>query len=1083
MRHISRAGRVLVAAAIIGLAPSASADWPQARHDRARTGQATGRSDIRQPVAYWRRYLGGSLEAAALLLADVNGDGASEVLMISGGRVVAKSRTDAVAWQSENLGLLEFIGLEDVDGKPGDDLLVRSEDRAYLLDVRDGTVVWAEPAGEMGSIGGTRLGDVDGDGLADLLVLECACCRVVSGNSGVVYSFAAGAAAPVQLWQFPAARCGGQNSLTLVDTDSSSPYEVLWGDSSELVLLDGTSGQELARTPSLGTRVQRSQCVPVDIGGSRGQELVCVHDADYEPLENQRIAFALRYHPGDPELDVVWSRILAPVEGGALQWSDLVSDLDGDGRPEVIVSALRDGTWSTTILAAATGAVISDIDGEIATGVVPTPGGTVLLTASDSHLRGWRLAGGQPNLAWTILDATLPQTTDLVRATRSSIAVRAALARVDADDRPDLVTRLRSEPGTLVAYHLDGDHLAEIARHELPGGATADRLWPITAAGAPDLQLAVSSNDGYLTLFDRGLVPATDVNDDVGQFRLRTGGYYASGFRRVDNTPRSARLDDGPERILQVDSRRTVLALDAEWGAFVAPPRVMWEVPSGNAPVVVDRLDGDLPGVACWASDVPATTPPTYSVVAVGGDGRTLWRVPTPARPLNDIVVGRFDDDAVPDLVYQWGDPGDILLRTRALSGRTGALLWESRPVDPGAGRQPAGVAVGRFDDDLFDDVYHQAQRTQVLSGVDGSVRAGTGPGPNFFLPTLVELDGDPHPEVLLHGGPDPVRVLDHDLASKVLQSRDDNRPFPYGAVADCGSGRQVLVEGSNLHPSRLKLTDLSGAEIGREAAVVLAGGALFADETAAQSGALTLGQLTTASVHQDLTGGGRPSAVVGSTDDWLYAIDPCAGTLDFAFAFGAPVGEAIFGDTDGDGRDEILVTVADGYLYTLRNFEIDAPEAVRDTDPFSTDEEDIAELTSDNTLEASWSRVEGAVGYEVAVVDTATSWYVGDEPYWHDAGDATRLGIRGLPLEDGAIYVVAVRAISATGGRSVDAASNGVWVHVPDVMRDPDSPGGGCCNTSGGGLAELWSGCLVLGLAGLLRRARRRLRRAGDGA
>ncbi len=47
---------------------------------------------------------------------------------------------------------------------------------------------------------------------------------------------------------------------------------------------------------------------------------------------------------------------------------------------------------------------------------------------------------------------------------------------------------------------------------------------------------------------------------------------------------------------------------------------------------------------------------------------------------------------------------------------------------------------------------------------------------------------------------------------------------------------------------------------------------------------------------------------MVGSSDGWLYAIDPCQGTLTFAYNFNAPVGEPVFGDTDGDGFDEILV-------------------------------------------------------------------------------------------------------------------------------------------------------------------------------
>jgi hypothetical protein len=1065
----NRSSGFLVSALVLGgLVSWASADWPHGRRDPRRTAQATGTSDIVQPVAYWKRYIGGEIDPAAFLVADVDADGAVEVLMIAGGNAVAKTRTDKAVWRSANLELVAFVGVTDVDGDEREELVARSNDRTYVLSLADGSVLWAQPAGELGTIGGARLGDVDGDGLSDLLVIDCVCCQVTGSNAGFVYSFAAGAAAPTRLWQFPFARCGGGPSLTLVDADGVAPFEVLLGDASELVLLSGADGAELARTPSLGTRVQRSRCTPSDIVGGRSEELVCVYDADDDPLENERKVFALRYRPSVPRLEVMWSVALAPVNSGALAWLDLLSDLDGDGTGEVVISALTDGAWTTHVLDAATGATIDRAPGELVMGTAPTDQGAILLTSSASHLSGWSLAGSSLVLDWTVLDAVVLPSFDMARSARTSIATTAALAQVDDDATPDVITVLRSQPGTLVGYHVSTDAVDERARYMLPPSVTPVEMWPILSSADPDLLLAVASNDGFLTLFDRHLSPALDKVDDVTEARLTIGGYYASGWRRVHDTPRSAVLDGDVERILLVDSRRSMLVLDASLGSFAAPPRIMWEVPEAAAPVVVERLADSGPGVVCWAVDQPATTPPTYSILALDGQGQTLWREPAPVKPINDIVAGNFDGNGVPDLVFQWGDPGDVLLRTRAISGATGATLWDSAPVDPGAGRQPAGVAVGDFDGDGLDDVYHQVMRTEVLSGADGSPLARSDAGPNYFLPTLVDLDSEAAPEVILHGGADPLRILDHDLGSTLFQSNDDNRPYPYGAVADCGEGRQVFIEGSNLNPARLKLHDLSGGAAGQERTLVLAGGLMFPDETQAAPTVTVLGQLTSATVHQNLTGQGRPSAVVGSTDGWLYAIDPCSGALDFSYSFGAPVGEAIFGDSDGDGRDEIIVSAADGYVYTLRNFEIDQPGEVLDTDPWSDATGDIAEINTISTLEATWSPVDGATGYEVAVVDREGN-YLG-EP-WRPAGQATSLLLEDLDLVDGATYRVSVRSISGSGGRSVDRVSNGVWVHLL-----PDPPDGGCCNAGGrGGLANFGSGLLLLAVVGLLRRFRRR--------
>ena len=1045
------------------LAGLAMADWPLARHDARRTAQATGTSDIVQPVAYWKRYIGGRLAADAFMMADVDGEVGDEVLMIAGGRAIAKLRTDAEVWASPNLALVAFIGLEDVDGDGQADLLVRSETRVHVLDLARGDLRWSQPAGEIGTIGSARLGDLDGDGLSDLVIQECVCCLVPGDTPGYALSFASGIDTPTRLWDFPVALCTGGAGVTLVG-NAGSGADVLVGDDGELILLDGQSGAELARSPTIGTWTQQARCLAVDVDRSGGEELVCAHDVDREPTVNRRKVFVLRRQGAT--LQIVWSRNLAPVEGGALSWVELVSDLEGDGRPEVVISALEDGAWSTYVFSAATGARRGLVPGEIAMGVAPGPDGAVLLTSSTGHLSGWRL-DGELALDWTILDAIVPPALDATRAARAPIDQRATVADIDGDGTGDLVTGLRSDPRTLVGYQLTGSDVAELARFDLPPGADLQRTWPLTAVSDDDLELAVTGSHGILILLGQGLAPVHDGSDDVSYAELTTGGYYAPGWVNHETSPRSARLSEGgPERLLLRDSRGSLLALDAELGAFAAPPAVLWDVVGATAPSVVPGLDGDDPGIACLVTDQPVTTPPTYSIVALDGEGGTLWRQPAPADPLNDPVPGNFDGDGTPDLVYQWGDPGDILIHTRAVSGRDGATLWESAPIEPGGSRHPRGVAVGRFDGDALDDVYHQAGLTEVLSGADGSRLAASDEGPSYGLPILSDLDSDQLSEVVVQGSLRPLQVLEHDLGALLYESSDNNRPLPYGATADCGEDRHVLVQGSVEYPARLKLTDLSGPDATAERTLVLAAGALYPDEPTAGD---RLGQLNATTVHQNLTGEGRPSALVGSTDGWLYAVDPCGGELDWSYQFGSSVGEATFGDTDGDGRDEVLVTVQDGYLYNLRNFELAQPEAVLDTDPFTEEPGDLQEVVTISSLEATWSPVPGAAGYLVALVDPDGN-YIG-EP-WRRTGNRTTLLVEDLPLEDGKIYRFGVRAVATDGDYSVDTVSNGIWVHFPVGAEDPAGDGCGC--RTGTPVSSAASTLLVLFVFALIRRRRR---------
>ncbi len=218
---------------------------------------------------------------------------------------------------------------------------------------------------------------------------------------------------------------------------------------------------------------------------------------------------------------------------------------------------------------------------------------------------------------------------------------------------------------------------------------------------------------------------------------------------------------------------------------------------------------------------------------------------------------------------------------------------------------------------------------------------------------------------------------------------------------------------------------------------------------------------------------------MVGSADGWLYAVDPCAGTLDFAVPFGAPVGAVAIADTDGDGNDELLVSVADGYLYGLKNAPLRGPGIVRDLDPATASGDDVDEVTTRDTLSASWDPVPGATGYEVAIAK-ADGGYVFYPP-WQPV-DATSYTRTGLALEDGVQYVFAVRALSADG-RSPDILSDGVLVHrigppVGDAgVGEPDAgtvttQPGGCCSTGSAPVPAVALGGLV---ALVLRRRRRR--------
>ena len=225
--------------------------------------------------------------------------------------------------------------------------------------------------------------------------------------------------------------------------------------------------------------------------------------------------------------------------------------------------------------------------------------------------------------------------------------------------------------------------------------------------------------------------------------------------------------------------------------------------------------------------------------------------------------------------------------------------------------------------------------------------------------------------------------------------------------------------------------------------------------------------------------------------DGWLYWVSACDGALVHALDFGVAVGQASFADTDRDGLDEILVSVADGFLYGITQRHADTPTGVIDVDPSDpASDVDSDFITTTDTWIARWDAVDGALRYEVGLFDAAGSPLLDER--WRDVGTDTEATLTGLALANGRRYYVGVRAYSAEGP-SVDGVSDGAVVRFPapdtdggpsgadagvrpmsdaSVEPPPDDTGGCGCRTSGQGAPPV---ALCLALLGALALRRRR--------
>jgi MYXO-CTERM domain-containing protein len=655
---------------------------------------------------------------------------------------------------------------------------------------------------------------------------------------------------------------------------------------------------------------------------------------------------------------------------------------------------------------------------------------------------------------WELSSRRILQQPDWDRAAISHVADQLLTLDINADGVVDeLFVASTSDTGGLVAYDMTPRTPTPLAV-----GTTDEAVSILTAWVTP----ALPEEPARMQVLDIGLQSIAPG--------FRFGGYYPRGdWRYLYMTPVVANLGGGADSVVISDSRGALVRIDAREASMAVPPEVPWSVPGMSAPIVVPDLDSGAPGVVCQETALGGD----HSVVVLDAGGARLRSAEVGGQLLSDIVPANLDGDGIADFIIQWGERDNLDLRHRAYSGATLDPLWDATPQFKGTTRLPAGGAIVDWNGDGVDDFVHQYYSTQILSGADGSILRESESNGFYFMPIALNVDDDPESELILQAGFDPAAILDASLQT-LWTSTDDDRPYPYGAVAaTCPDRAPRLIEGSLRHPSRLKLTELGGVARGSYRTVVLAGGRVFEDEDRAAAAGVFMGQLTSTSVHDNLMGDGRPIAVIGSEDGWLYAIEGCTGELAFAVPFAASVGAIAFGDTDGNGKDEIIVAVADGYLYALEEAPVAAPGWVIDIDPQrGIVDEDVDIIDQTDSMTAVWEAVADADGYEIAVLRAGTNEFM-SSPRWQRAGKVTRATITGLALQYGEEYIFAVRALEGDEP-SPDAASDGVRVASIEGY-----PAGCACEGRPAAGAPGQMAQMLLFLIGLLWLRRRRDRGA----
>ncbi|MFT3775376.1 MAG: VCBS repeat-containing protein [Minicystis sp.] len=844
------------------IALPASADWPMSRHDAQRTAAAKGKSNITNPVPTWRFPLGGALFQGQALVADSDGDQKPEFYFVRGSSAVGKRLDDSVILHSPSMGITGVQALADLDGDGKPELVVSvGTNQLAVIDGATGDVDWVLPATELGVASGTLVADLDGDGLPELLVQDCGCCAVMGSIPGAVYSFAGNAKAPKVLWQLPYAQCGGSSSTTIVDADGDGKNEVLMGRMDGFDLLDGKNGKPKASL-TFGANLQLSACQAAKITGAPGEQVVCVY-GNSTGDDSGHTVFALGYSASPPSLSVLWSRKVGAYDQILGVKPGMIADLDGDGLKEVTIAAQSSPTsWTTFVLDAATGAVLTTLDGHelAATAPILSGGRRLILTEEADGIAGWsftRKPTPKATSLWQITGQNTLGFRDYALSAKSSVKNGLVTVDLTGDGTPDLIT-VDTVDGTVRVLDASSGAVAP----PVVAGAGAPPmneglLWsaPTTVQGQPALVAGFSDGVFHLKGLKNGAI--VDIVPPTTHF----DGFYSTSFwRSQGGAPVVAKLRDGQtDSVLVTNAAGTLHVLDATKADAMTPPVERWSRPRTTAPMVLPNLKGSSAGVVLVEQQPIASNPPKQQVSALDADGAPFWVSPIDGGSWSDLVAGNLDGDGKGDVILSWGTGADgfTTVRTRAISGASGATLWEAPKPLPIF--EFTGATLHDWDGDGRDDVFVEVKGLHVLSGQNG---AEISPAPvestQNGMPLIADLNQDGAPEVVLQGGYSKVTVLSSNLAQVLYQSQDTQGTIQYGALARCPGGDK-LVEGTYFyHTARLTITELDLSVVGKAATMFLAGGQKFADEGAATAAGVYQGVLTAVSVHED-SHGARP--------------------------------------------------------------------------------------------------------------------------------------------------------------------------------------------------------------------------------
>ena len=857
------------------------------------------------------------------------------------------------------------IGDIDGDGKP--DLAVTNKNDNTISVFRNtsasGSITASSFASGVVFTTGTypayiAIGDIDGDGKLDLAVAN-------NNSSGTVSVFRnTSTSGSITTSSFAAS----------VDfTTGSYPYGVAIGDidgdgKPELIVTNpGSNTVSIYRnTSTSGSITAGSFDAPVDF--TTGTSPYCIVlgdiDGDGKPdlavtnySDNTVSVFRNTSTSGSITVGTLATKVDFTI--GTNPWGISISDLDGDGKPDLVIADASSNTISVlrnTLAASLPPVITSFTPTSGPSGTTVTFTGTNFNTTASSNIVWFGAVQATVTTATsTSLSVTVPIGTDyqpitvtdvttgltaysnvpfivtfpssqVIDATAFATSVDfttepnpeyVALSDIDGDGKLDLVVTNGSS-NTVSVYR----------NKSTSGSITADSFdTPVdftTGIGPVNVSIGDIDGDGK-----PDLVVANFTSNTISVFRntSSSGSITTGSFAvRVDFTtgtnPVSIGLGDidgdGKPDLVVTNSgsnsvsvfRNTCIAGSITTGSFAA--RVDFTTGATPQTVAIGDIDGD------GKPDL-AVTNYSDNTVSVYRNTSTPGSITTSSFATNvdfntgsgpySVVIGDIDGDGKQDLVVTNSDSNTLsVYRNISTSGSITSGSFATN-IDFTTGTSPQGIAIGDIDGDGKPDLAVTNFSDNTVSvlrntSTSGSITAGSfankvdfATGSASWCVAIDDIDGDGKPDLAIaNRSSNTISVLRNTILTTTLP------PVITSFTPTSGpSGTTVTITGTNFNTTA--------------ASNIVWFGAVQATVTAATSTSLSVTvpigtnfqPITVTDITTGLTAYSNAPFIVTFPSSQVIDATAFASTVDFTT--GTEPNNVAIGDIDGDGKPDLVVT------------------------------------------------------------------------------------------------------------------------------------------------------------------------------